>query len=815
MNRFLTLPFRRFTGRLCTALVLLTIAISFRVSANAQTDMAVYDDALAPGWQNWSWASVDLGSTAAVHSGSTAIAVTASPWSALSLWHPAFNTTGYGSLTFWINGGAVGGQLLRVIPTLDGNGASTGMNIGPLAANTWQQITIPLSAIGAADVPNFTGFWIQEVSNSGVDAPTYYVDDAVITGSVPVIPPPPLVGMAMYEDALVNGWENWSWAQVNFANTNPVNSGTSSIAVDSGPYTALRFHHSPVNTEPYTSLTFWISGGNVGGQTLRVTALLSDNAQVPVVIGPLAANTWQKISIPLADLGAANVADLTDIWFQEGQGATLPTYFVDDVRLDMAPAPSVVHVTVSPTQNLRIVDPRLFGLNTAIWDWSFNTQTTSDLLTEVNNRALRYPGGSASDEYHWQTNMSEGQTFQWGNGFDSFATIAKATNAKVFITVNYGTGTPAEAAAWVEYANRTKKLGVKYWELGNESYGTWEHDNNNRPHDPVTYATRFKDYVTQMKAVDHSIKVGVVMVTGEDSYPNYNDEVVTNPRTGIAHSGWTPVMLTTLKQLGCIPDFVVYHRYEQGPWGENDTYLLTAAKSWANDAAALRQLLNDYLGQAAKRVEISCTENNSVFGNPGKQTTSLVNGLFMADALGNVMKTEFSSYFWWDFRNGQEYANNNSPMLYGWRKYGDYGIVTSTVPAGPADRYPTFYVYKLLKQFARGGEMVVNMNSDYWGLGVYAVVGIDGLKILLINKHPTQPLTATLAIPCLKAKINATVYEYGMPEDDNARTGAGSADVHQSQTTLTGPNFTYTAGPYSATVLKIRPTDVQLNFGSH
>ena len=34
------------------------------------------------------------------------------------------------------------------------------------------------------------------------------------------------------------------------------------------------------------------------------------------------------------------------------------------------------------------------------------------------------------------------------------------------------------------------------------------------------------------------------------------------------------------------------------------------------------------LGAAAPNVELDCTENNSVYTNPGKQTTSLVNGLF-------------------------------------------------------------------------------------------------------------------------------------------------------------------------------------------
>src|SRR5439155_21053530 len=203
-------------------------------------------------------------------------------------------------------------------------------------------------------------------------------------------------------------------------------------------------------------------------------------------------------------------------------------------------------------------------------------------------------GGSRSDAYHWQTNTSEGQTFQWATKIDAFANIALATGANVFITANYGSGSPQEAASEVQYANLKAGYGFKYWEIGNESYGTWEFDNNARPHDPVTYATRFKDYATQMKAVDPSVKIGAVVVVDEDSFANYPDESATNPRTGSTHQGWNAVMLATLKQLGVAPDYVIYHRYEQGPTGESDGFLLNAAATRAHDAAAIRAMLNDY-----------------------------------------------------------------------------------------------------------------------------------------------------------------------------------------------------------------------------
>jgi hypothetical protein len=744
-----------------------------------------------------------MASTAAAHSGTVSIAVTPTAWSALYLRSVAaqLDTNGYLNLTFWVNGGATGGQTIQVVAVVN-DVAQPGVRVASPTAGSWQKITVPLSALGADARTDVNGFWVQEAA--GIDEPTFYVDDIVLESGVPPTPPPPVNGMALYQDSLANGWNNWSWATVNLASTATVHTGTSAIAVTAAAFQALYLQHNPLPTDTYQSLSFWINGGATGGQRLNVIGLLNGVAQPAVSIGPLSAGAWQQMVIPLSQLGVAKAADLTGVWLQDNTGTTQPTFYVDDISLEFAPPPSMVNVTVDPKQKIRKVDRRMFGLNAAIWDGDFDTPNTQQLLTEIDNQTLRFPGGSLSDVYHWQTNMSEGQTFQWANSFADFIQIAEATHAAVYITANYGTGTPEEAAAWVQAANAVNKHNVRFWEIGNENYGTWEADNNTRPHDPVTYANRFKEYWRQMKAVDPSIKIGAVVVTGEDAYANYTDHPVTNPRTGQVHNGWTPVLLDTLRQLGVTPDFVVYHRYEQAPGSESDLFLLNAAATWPNDAANLRQMLDDYLGRKSKRVELIVTENNSVFSSPGKQTTSLVNGLFLADAVGNLLKTEFNGLMWWDLRNGQGGGNNNSSLLYGWRRYGDYGIVDSTDPAGPADRYPTFYVEKLLKHFARGGERVIQAQSDYLGLGVYAVKDKHHrLNILVINKHPSATLNATISIPGLKKDEEAKLFSYGIPEDEAARTGTGSADVQQSSLTLQGTTLTFSPGPYSASVIQL------------
>ena len=607
---------------------------------------------------------------------------------------------------------------------------------------------------------------------------------------------------SVYTDALINGWQNWSWATVNLGNTTPLQSGTDSISVSAGPYQALYLHQTAFDSTPYTALVFWINGGATGGQLLQVQATLNGAAQTVVTLPALAANTWQQVSIPLSSLGVQNQPDLDGFWIQDRSGTTQPTFFVDTISIKAQPPPSVVNVTVNAAQPVRTIDPRHFAVNTAVWDADFDTNNTINLLTRMGALALRFPGGSLSDDYHWATNTTDSNTWQWATSFDSFAQVATTVGTQAFITVDYGSGTPAEAAAWVQQSNVTKHYGFKYWEVGNECYGTWETDTNTVAHDPYTYAQRFQQYYTQMKAVDPTIKIGAVAVTGEDSYANNTNHPVINPRTGQTHNGWTPVMLATLRSLGITPDFLIYHRYAQGPGAESDQGLLLSNSTWSTDAADLRQQLNDYLGAAAPGVELDCTENNSVYTNPGKQTTSLVNGLFLADSICAAMNTEFNSVVWWDLRNGQETNNNNSSSLYGWRQYGDYGITDSVDPAGPADTYPTFYVERLLQHFARGGDQLVNSTSDYPLLSVCAAQRTArGLTLLVVNKSPSIAFNTNITVSGTSPGSSGTLYSYGIPQDNAAKTGVGSADISSSPIAGLSTNFSYNFPAYSANVI--------------
>jgi hypothetical protein len=132
----------------------------------------------------------------------------------------------------------------------------------------------------------------------------------------------------VYNDASQNAWENWSWAAVNLNNATPAHGGTKSMSVTAGAWEAIYFHHPAFDASPCTILTLWTHGGSSGGQLLQVQGLLNGTAQTAVNVGPLAANTWQQITISRAALGVANQPSLDGFWIQDRTGTTQPAFYV-------------------------------------------------------------------------------------------------------------------------------------------------------------------------------------------------------------------------------------------------------------------------------------------------------------------------------------------------------------------------------------------------------------------------------------------------------------------------------------------------------
>jgi hypothetical protein len=633
--------------------------------------------------------------------------------------------------------------------------------------------------------------------------------------------------LPLYLNALENTWQNWSWIPNNFASTTYAPPGfTDSIsATANGTWQAISLGSDVVNVyqgldiSPYQSLVFWANGGATGGQKLQVYPgnFDGDGIGADYTVPTLAPNTWTQFTIPLSTICPAGTTNIDRFSFQLTPNGTSGTWYLGDIYLTPKTAPALVNLSVDASQTIRTADARWFGVNTAIYDGYLDTSATSNALHQAGLLSLRFPGGSESDQYHWATgrttNYSTNGTItgtgSWAENFGNFMHIfTNMPGEQAFITVNYGSGTSNEAAAWVLNANVTNHCGIKNWEVGNECFGSWETDTNTPPWSAHTYATRFAGYYSLMKAADPTIKVGAVCVAGEDNSANYTTFPATNPATGQVHYGWTPVMLSTLKSLGVTPDFLIYHYYpEYSPQGDSDQLVLQVSSQLAGDATNLRYMLTEYLGASSTNTELCITENNGE--GDGKQSTSLVNCLYVADTLGRVMKTEFNAYTFWDLRNGQDTTGNYDSTIYGWRTVGDNGCMYNQFSF-----YPSYYGLSMMQYLARPGSTTLNAASSYLLLTPYAARAADGsLRVLVINKDTNATFNGQINLANFVPSSSATLYSYGQPQDNAAKNGLSllSQQIAVSSYSPVSTQFTYAFPPLSLTLFDFAPAAPSLS----
>lgn len=154
-------------------------------SSLAAADLAIYTDALASGWQDWSWdANVNRSSTSPVYSGSQAIAVQfTAAWGGLYLHSSGgVDLANYDRLRFWIHGGSAGGQHLRVVT----NDIQPGVAVSATAGQ-WTQVVIQFSDLGSPGI--LSDLYWQETS--GGPQPVFFIDQVELLERSGTVTPEP------------------------------------------------------------------------------------------------------------------------------------------------------------------------------------------------------------------------------------------------------------------------------------------------------------------------------------------------------------------------------------------------------------------------------------------------------------------------------------------------------------------------------------------------------------------------------------------------------------------------------------------------
>jgi alpha-N-arabinofuranosidase len=522
----------------------------------------------------------------------------------------------------------------------------------------------------------------------------------------------------------------------------------------------------------FTALQFWMRGAEVGNQNFGIRAQVRGEWGPTVQLSQYAriGTSWRMVKVPLADLGVMP-GDRVRIISFEAQNA-VPTFYIDDIKLAKAVQNTAATVAVDAGTQIRVFSERMFGIGTFTWDSLLATDETRSRMSEAGIKFLNFPGGCAADEYDWETNSSTRGGAVGAIDTEAYLQIAQSIGADKMITVNYGSGTPEKAAAWVHYANIVKGGNVVYWSIGNETYHPEEYDQREGiyRHDAETYAAFVRDCIIQMKAIDPRIKIGIVGTIAPWDWSQRS--TVINPRTGQAENGWAPVLLTRLREWGTLPDYYDFHHYPIEPGTESDATLMQMTGRIGYVMSFVRQMLSDYLGDAGASMPVLLTETNSVWMPAGKQSTSITNALYLADFWGQCNLAGLDSFVWWNLHNSAENLGNMSAGLYGFRNHGTFGVLSMGIPEGLAPpvnfRYPTFYAIKAISAFARPGDSLVSASSNSELLGVYAcrAAATGALRLLVVNKGAAKDFAATIKLTgYVPRTTRPTIWRYSAKED--------------------------------------------------
>jgi len=222
-----------------------------------------------------------------------------------------------------------------------------------------------------------------------------------VLSAVPLLAVSPL---AVYDDQLENGFDNWSWAANSLVQSAVVHSGRSAISFEPDGWSGFFLHRDAgIDTAVYDALELWIHGGTAGGQSLTVAFVTGGSpvgqaALTGFVPGGRIPSGWVKVRVPFASLGVTS-GIFDGLWLQDGTGGNQPAVYVDDVQLTARttppPPPSVVQVSVDPAMGRHPVSPMIYGVN-------FGDDGQASRL----RWPVRRWGGNSTSRYSWQTDAS-------------------------------------------------------------------------------------------------------------------------------------------------------------------------------------------------------------------------------------------------------------------------------------------------------------------------------------------------------------------------------------------------------------------------
>lgn len=380
-------------------------------------------------------------------------------------------------------------------------------------------------------------------------------------------------------------------------------------------------------------------------------------------------------------------------------------------------------------------------------------------LKDLHVPVVRWPGGCYGDIYHWRDGIgpraSRPVTLNkwWGNteeanqfGTAEFFDFAELIGAKTYLSVNVGSGTPEEAAQWVEYISypghsaladqrrangRDKPWKIDYIGVGNEPWGCGGNFSAEE------YSTLYRRFATFLRDSN-----GPKLVAAGANSADYH---------------WTEVLMGNSKAM---MDGVSLHYYTlpTGNWDKKGAAIGFPESEWASTfqrTNKMEEMIREHSarmdkGDPDKKIGLEVDEWGTWYDpTPGTNSAYLVQENTLRDALIaaaniNIFQRHADRVH---MANIAQMVNVLQAMI---QTDGPKMVLT-----------PTYWTFWLYRPFQGATALPVTVQTpDYAtmpAIDISAARGTDGkLYIALTNIDPKQG--AEVAIPGLtKAGISGQI----------------------------------------------------------
>lgn len=308
--------------------------------------------------------------------------------------------------------------------------------------------------------------------------------------------------------------------------------------------------------------------------------------------------------------------------------------------------------------------------------------------------------------------------------------------------------------------NRDDPVGIKYWEIGNETFGTGyygggtgysadydvPYDGTNRDDhpdlSPARYGQEVVEYAQLMRTVDPTIKIGAVLATPPDDYswsyadlnnngsrqtnePYWNDEVLSQP--GVAEN----------------VDFVMVHWYPWAGENSNGASLLSQVRTKIPhmidgttaglDNGTNRGIRDSLEAHGLRDAEIMVTEFN-YFGSLRSSVENAAEAIFVADAYASWLERGVVSVQYLEMLT-KDFLDDNM------------------------NRGSAFYGIAMVDKLAKPGDEYVAATTTNNSVRSHAALQADGsIAVMLLNLHQTEAAQVSVNFSEVEVASHGTSY---------------------------------------------------------